>query len=360
MAPVASPVTRGGSRPEGDREPPWLSVQVASVRIRAYKALVPAVAALPDRRWELYKLLAEPSRLKLLALAAEEELAIGELAELMGEAQPNVSRHLKALRQRGLIAVRKEGTRVFARLAEDAQRDPVVADALRSGRGLCEREGRLTRIASVVAARDSAARDFFAEARGQGSPWPAELAVYLQALAPLIAHRELAIDVGTGDGSLLEVIAPIFRRVIAVDRSPAQLELARRRVAARAHGHVELVEAALGDDTLRQAAGKGADAVFAARVLHHAPRPPRALRELVELVRPGGAIVVMDYGAHEDERMRSDQADAWLGFDETELRQWAMKAGLVDTTISAVPSIRCGDGPDGHLDWQILSGRRPD
>ena len=320
---------------------------------------MPAVSAVTDRRWELYKLLAEPSRLKLLALAAQEELAIGELAELLDEGQPNVSRHLKPLRQRGLIAVRKEGTRVYARLADDVDDDPVVADALRSGHSLCEREGRVARIAGVVAARESAARDFFAKARGEGSPWPAELGVYLQALAPLVAHRALAVDVGTGDGSLLEVIAPIFDRVIAVDRSPAQLEVALQRVASRAHGHVELLEAALGDDTIVDAVGEGADAVFSARVLHHAPKPSTALRDLVALARPGGVVVVMDYRAHEDERMRTEQADAWLGFEPDELRDWALEAGLESVALTPVPSARCGDGPDGHLDWQILAGRRP-
>ncbi len=329
------------------------------MRIGEYKVFVPAVSAVTDRRWELYKLLAEPSRLKLLALAAEEELAIGELAELLDEGQPNVSRHLKPLRQRGLIAVRKEGTRVFAHLAADVEEDPVVADALRSGRSLCEREGRIARIAGVVAGRDSAARDFFAKARGEGSPWPAELGVYLQALAPLVAHRALAVDIGTGDGSLLEVIAPIFDRVIAVDREPAQLEVALQRVSARAHGHVELLEAALGDDAIREAAGEGADAVFAARVLHHAPRPPKALEDLVALARPGGVVVVMDYQSHADERMRTEQADAWLGFEPEELREWATKAGLEAISLTPVPAARCGDGADGHLDWQILAGRRP-
>lgn len=320
---------------------------------------MPAAAAATDRRWELYKLLAEPSRLKLLALAGEEELAIGELAELLEEGQPNVSRHLKPLRQRGLIVVRKEGTRVYARLADGVDDDPVVADALRSGRSLCEREGRIARIAGVVAARESAARDFFAKARGEGSPWPAELGVYLQALAPLVAHRDLAVDVGTGDGSLLEVIAPIFDRVIAVDRSPAQLEVAMQRVWARAHGHVELLEANLGDTSIEDAVGEGADAVFAARVLHHAPKPSSALHDLVALARPGGVVVVMDYRSHEDERMRTEQADAWLGFEQDELREWAAKAGLEAVSLTSVPAARCGDGPDGHLDWQILAGRRP-
>ena len=324
---------------------------------------MPAVAVAEDRRWELYKLLAEPSRLRLLALAASEELAIGELAELLEEGQPNVSRHLKALRQHGLIAVRKQGVRVFARLAAGIEADPVVSDALRSGRELCSREGRLERIASVVEARESAAHDFFAQARARPVEWPSELPVYLTALAPLLQSRRLAIDVGTGDGSFLEVLAPVFDHVIAVDRSPAQLGVARRRVAARRYTHVTLLEAALGDGKLMEAVnahgdGAGADVVFASRVLHHASRPAAAMRSLAELVRPGGHVLVIDYAPHSDERMRDEQADAWLGFAANELREWALRAGLTDPSVAPVPSARCGSGPDGHLDWQVLAARR--
>src|SRR5512144_2745627 len=92
-------------------------------------------------RWELYRLLAEPVRLRLLALAAEEELAIGELAELLREGQPNVSRHVAPLKKAGLVSVRRHGTRVLVRLAEGADRDPVVADGLAAGSALCEEDG---------------------------------------------------------------------------------------------------------------------------------------------------------------------------------------------------------------------------
>ena len=68
-------------------------------------------------RWELYRILAEPVRLRLLALAAAEELTIGELADLLDENQPNVSRHLAPLRQAGLVLVRKQGTRARVRIA---------------------------------------------------------------------------------------------------------------------------------------------------------------------------------------------------------------------------------------------------
>src|SRR5581483_7764911 len=113
-------------------------------------------------RWELYRLLAEPVRLKLLALAAEEELSIGELAELLGESQPNVSRHAAALRQAALVRDRREGTRTLLRVASEVARDPVVADALASGRGLCDSDGVIARVAEVVRAREAAAHEFFA------------------------------------------------------------------------------------------------------------------------------------------------------------------------------------------------------
>src|SRR5882757_11115388 len=92
-------------------------------------------------RWELYRVLAEPVRLKLLALAAEEELAIGELAELLGESQPNVSRHVAPLKQAGLVVVRKQGTRALVGLRDGVADDPVIADALASGRALSEADG---------------------------------------------------------------------------------------------------------------------------------------------------------------------------------------------------------------------------
>src|SRR6516162_7494419 len=138
-----------------------------------------AAEPLASERWELYRVLSEPLRLRLLALAAEEELSIGELAELLGESQPNVSRHAAALRQAGLLADRREGTRTLVRVAPEAARDPVVADALGSGRTLCERDGSLARIAQVVRTREAAAHEFFERpGRSKVDATPAEFGAY--------------------------------------------------------------------------------------------------------------------------------------------------------------------------------------
>jgi len=326
---------------------------------------VPASTSLVSaRRWELYRLLSEPVRLRLLALASVEELAIGELAELLDESQPNVSRHAKALRASGLLTARRQGRWAFLRLTDGVGTDAVIGDALLAGRSLCDEDGSLARVARVVAARDAAAREFFSrpDKAEAGLRLPVELPAYLSALAPLIPRRDLAVDAGTGDGALLDMLAPIFGSVIAIDRSEPQLERAQRRCAARGYTQVELIATELeAPGLLERVHGLGgADAVFASRMLHHAPKPVDALRSLAALARPGGAVVVIDYETHGDERLLEQQADLWLGFDAVELVDLAARSGLVDARVTPIPSARCGDGPDGHLDWQVLVARTTD
>lgn len=319
-----------------------------------------------DKRWELYKVLGEPQRLRLLALAGSEELSIGELGDLLGDSQPNVSRHVAALRKLGLLAERKQGTRVFVRVGERASSDPVVRDALASGRQLCEADGALGRVQEIIRRRELASREFFAKAVEQRGPvdqasFPAELPAYLAVLAPLIGRRRLAIEIGTGDGRLLEALAPVFDKVLAVDREQAQLDRAAERLARRGHDNVQLLRGDLGDPQLAAAAASlgGADAVFASRVLHHAPRPADAVRELAALVRPGGQLLILDYLAHDDETMRDEQADLWLGFGDGELHGLAAAAGLEPAPIVELPAAFHPAGPDAHLTWQLLAARRP-
>lgn len=340
---------RGAER-RSDRAPPLESPEVPG----------PSPGA---PRWELYRVLAEPVRLRLLALVSEEELAIGELAELLNESQPNISRHVAPLRQAGLVRVRRQGTRALLHAPPSA--DVVVADAVQSGRALCEADGSLARVAEVLRARDALTREYFEVARSGGEhALASEIGAYLSLLAPLIGSRELAVDAGTGDGGLLDVVAPLFRRVVAVDRSAAQLGVAKARAELRGYNNVEFVKGELRGDDVHQAVRRrgaaGADAVFAVRLLHHAPQPERLMRELLSLCAPGGALIVLDYSAHGDERMR-ERADLWLGFAPAELRKLAEAAGCDPGAISIlpVPAGLTGDGPDHHLPWQLLCVRRP-
>ncbi|MBK9072356.1 MAG: metalloregulator ArsR/SmtB family transcription factor [Myxococcales bacterium] len=317
----------------------------------------PSQAFETTARWDLYRVLAEPIRLRLLALASFEELSIGELAQLTGESQPNVSRHIASLRQVGLVTGTKHGTRSMVRMHPGVADDAIVRDAVTSGMQLCQADGSAARIAIVIAERDAAAREYFARPVevSEFAP-PVESAAYLTALSHLLPHRGLAIDIGTGDGGLLEILAPCFDRVIAIDRSEAQLALARARVAARGFANVELGVSDLSETSHRGLPRGKADAVFAVRVLHHAAVPRKLMKQLWHYCAPGGALVLIDYHAHGDESMRA-QADVWLGFSPDELRELAAQAGFVDVCVAGAPAPKTG--PDAHLAWQIMVAKRP-
>lgn len=313
-------------------------------------------------RWDLYRVLAEPIRLRLLALVADEELSIGELAEITGESQPNVSRHVAPLKSAGLVGFRKQGTRTLVKLQPEARRDAVVNDALGSGHSLCSADGSLDRVQDVVRAREAAAREYFAKPRRDADVArpPSEIGAYLTALSMLLPRRELALDAGTGDGGLLDVLAPSFRHVVALDRSEAQLERARERAALRAFANVELVVGEVDGPEIARAVAKhgGADAVFAVRLLHHAPRPQALLESLAALTAPGGAALIVDYAPHDDEAMRA-QADVWLGFEPKELAKMARAAGFDAADVAPIAAPFVGTrGPDSHLPWQVLVAKK--
>src|SRR5678815_1346605 len=86
-------------------------------------------------RADLFRLLGDEDRLRLLALCAEEELTVGELAQLLGESQPQVTKKTQPLREVGLLAARRDGTRTLLRA--DVEHDPVLDAAIVEGRMLC-------------------------------------------------------------------------------------------------------------------------------------------------------------------------------------------------------------------------------
>jgi ArsR family transcriptional regulator len=330
------------------------------MRILEYRSSMRSALA-ESPRWQLYRLLGEPSRLRLIGLTSEDELSIGELAELTGEAQPNVSKHLKQLREAGLVIVRRQGTRALAQLTPDLNGDPLLTDAVQAGRKLCIEDGSLVRVAQVIRARDEQTRAFFSQPADENAAPPlAEWSAYLTALRTLIPRRSLAVDMGTGDGALVELLAPLFDRVIAVDRSEEQLKTAARRLSDRRYEHVELLRADYEDPCVLSRVQElgGADAVLAVRLLHHAPRPQQVISLLSSLARPGGHVLVVDYRTHEDEGMRHRQADLWLGFEPEELIGFATTAGLIDPRVFVIPAARYGPGPDSHLQWQVLAAQR--
>ena len=307
-------------------------------------------------RADLFRLLGDEDRLRLLALCAVEELTVGELAMLLGESQPQISKKSQPLRDAGLLHARRDGTRTLLRAQPSA--DLVIDAAVTEGKALCTRDGSLARVAHVVAQREEHARQYFdalpaTDAAALSAAPGSELFGFLPMFAPLLPGRALAVDLGTGDGTFLPLLSPLFERVVAVDRSPARLARCAARIAALGLANVRLREGGFDDDDLGAEIGQrgGADVVLMARLLHHAARPGDTVAQAARLLRRGGALIVVDYLPHVDETMR-EQGDVWLGFEPARLRACLDGAGL---DVIALTPLFTADRPA----LQLAVGRRP-
>ena len=326
-----------------------------------YTQRVSEASAGQESRCQLYRLLGEPQRLRLLALAASEELSVGELAELLDEPQPNISRHITPLRHAGLLFDRHQGTRVFVRLADFAWCDPVVSDALKEGQRLCEQGGSLHRIADILAARELRTRAYFAsEPKDEVELRPTiQLPAYAMALSMVASARGLALDAGTGDGALLDLLAPTYHKVFAVDRSPSRLTLAEDRAKRRGYDNVHFLCADIEHDAIFQSVQPGVDALFVSRMLHHASSPRATLAAVFRLIAPDGQVCIVDYCCHDDEAMRDQRADVWMGFTREQLMTITRDLGFEDVRFQTIPPGYVYSGFDAHIPWFVMTARRP-
>ena len=307
--------------------------------------------------------------MRLLALCAEDELTVGELATLLGESQPQISKKSQPLREAGLLSARRDGSRTLLKTTVP-DGDGLVEVAVLEGRALCARDGSLARIARIVAQREELSRRYFDELRGDeprgdlaadrgatgAGVAAAELLAWLPILRPLLPGRALAVDLGTGEGTLLPLLSPLYDRVVAVDRSPARLARCAARIATWGLPNVRLREGDVEDAGLAEdiAQRGGADLVVMARVLHHAARPQDAIIAATRLLRAGGHLALVDYLPHDDEAMR-EQGDVWLGFEPAKLRGW-LDATLLEP-ITVAPFVTTAHAHS--LPLQLAIGKKP-
>lgn len=319
-------------------------------------------AAWRGPRSELFRLLGDNDRLRLLALCAEEELTVGELATLMRESQSQLTKKSSPLREAGLLGARKDGTRTLLKtvLVDDA----AFASGLDEGRASCAADGSLARVASIVAQREELSRKTF-DAMDARADAPivvdgAHLLPLLPMMRALLPGSRLAVDVGTGEGALLPLLSPLYERVVAVDRSPARLARCAARIDALGLGNVRLRESTVDDAALlEEVQGRGgADLVVMARVLRHLARPGDAVDAAARLLRKGGHLVVVDALPHDDERAR-EQGDVWLGFEPIKLQHFFESAHLTMRALEPLPRTRGISSSHGEPLLQVAVGMKP-
>lgn len=280
---------------------------------------------------ELFQALADPTRLRIVALLRGMELSVGELAQLLAQSQPRVSRHVKLLCDSGLIERRKEGSWVFLTLARADLCAALFALMDEAGEPDTERAFAAdhARLAAVRRDRAEAAERYFAF---HAEVWDEIRSLHVaeseveEAIARAIPDNPLGrlVDIGTGTGRMIELFGRQSEAAIGIDKSSEMLRLARAKLEAAE------VQASLrqGDMYALPLADGSADLVLLHQVLHYAHAPAQAIAEAARVLAPGGRLLIVDFAPHDREELRERAQHVRLGFADEAVLGWLSSAGL--------------------------------
>jgi ubiquinone/menaquinone biosynthesis C-methylase UbiE/DNA-binding transcriptional ArsR family regulator len=282
----------------------------------------------------------EPSRLRILALLAREELAVLELCRVLDQSQPRVSRHLKLLADAGLVERFPDGAWVFYRLTGAGPASALVAEILADidpADATLQRDA--DRLLAVWAERAADAGEYFAR---NAARWDEIRSLYvsdadvedaiLKATGPGPFKR--LVDLGSGTGRMLTLLAPHAEASLGLDLSQQMLNLARNRVSEAGLSGCELRH---GDIFATRLPDESADLVVVHQVLHYLADPATAVKEAARIVAPGGRLVIADFAPHRLEFLREQHQHRRLGFAEPEMARWLGDAGLKSVRVTALP-----------------------
>lgn len=289
----------------------------------------------------------EPTRLRILALLAEGEATVKDLTDVLVQSQPRVSRHLKLLTEAGLVERLPEGAWAYYRLAEEGDGAATVRlllDRLDPEDPALGRDRQ--RLEGIKTAHAAAAQAYFA---ANAEAWDRLRSLHVPEAAVEAAIREAVgsrpihalLDLGTGTGRMLTLLADRYARALGIDLSHDMLRGARANLAAAGIDHAHVRQ---GDVTALPVGDGTFDCVLVHQVLHYLDDPQRALREAARVLSPGGRLVIVDFAPHALEFLRTDHAHRRLGFGRDQMRQWIEAAGLEMRAVRDLPE----DGAAGE------------
>lgn len=304
---------------------------------------------------DIFRALGDPTRLRIVHLLRAMELAVGEIAQVVGQSQPRVSRHVRILAEAGLVERRKEGNWVFLRLSRARAVEPFLTLFDRLEPAAAEalwQAADLARLAAVRADRAKAAESYFAD---HAEEWDAIRSLHVAegeveaAMRALLKPEPIGhlLDIGTGTGRMIELFGHDARAVTAIDRSPDMLRLARAKLPQDAGDRYALL---LGDFLHVPLDAGSVDTVVLHQVLHYAQAPEAVIAEAARVTSPKGRVLIADFAPHEREELRTRDQHARLGFSDEQIGGWFAATGLVLERVETLP----GD----QLTVQLWLGRR--
>ena len=314
----------------------------------------------------------EETRLRILALLADGELSVSDLTDILGQSQPRISRHLKLLVESGLVERHREGAWAFFRLADRATATRLLHPLLDALDGADPHvDADKARLQAKRRQRAEAAQAYFARIAPKWdelrSLHAAERDVE-EAVRGALGDAPIRnlIDLGTGTGRMLGLLAPRASRVVGLDASHAMLSVARANLEKAGVGRIELRQ---GDIHAPPVEANAFDLVVIHQVLHYLDDPARALREATRLLAPGGRMLIVDFAPHGLEFLREKQAHRRLGFSHEQIEDWLEEAGLDCTLTRDLPppqgtrdaltvSIWLGQDRRVRADWPLQPNNR--
>lgn len=292
---------------------------------------------------DLLQALADPTRLRILALLRRMELSVGELAQLLEQSQPRVSRHVRILSDARAVERRKEGSWVFLTIAESERTVPMFAliDSWADAASNALFEADASKLDRIRLERAEAASRYFTS---HAEVWDQIRSLHVaeseveQAIARALGDQPLGrlVDIGTGTGRMIELFGREALQAIGIDRSSEMLRLARVKL--EAAGIASSLRQ--GDMYALPLDDGSADTVIIHQVLHYAHSPAVAIAEAGRVLAHGGRLLVIDFAAHEREELRATDAHIRLGFDDESMAGWFRAAGL---TVDRVEHLEGGE-----------------
>jgi ubiquinone/menaquinone biosynthesis C-methylase UbiE/DNA-binding transcriptional ArsR family regulator len=282
----------------------------------------------------------ERTRLRLLFLLSHGELNVKELTQILGQSQPRISRHLKLLCEAGLLERHREGSWVLFRLCDGGVPGALartIVDMTSSSSAEIQRD--LRRLDEVRQAREAAASDYF---KASAADWGKIRSLHIsedQVEAAIVAavgdeRAATLLDLGTGTGRMLGLLADRFDQGIGVDMSHAMLAIARSDLERRGLAQCQVRH---GDLFHLPYDNGSVDLITIHQVLHYLNDPERALQEAARVLAPGGRMLVVDFAPHELEFLRDDHAHRRLGIDDEQMQHWLTKAGITGCRHRVLP-----------------------
>ncbi len=290
--------------------------------------------------------LSDASRLRMLALLAQVELGVSELAASMQMPQSSASRHLRRLLEAGWVTRRSEGVQALYSLAADDLNDDSkaiwsAAAATLAQDSLTEEDRR--RADAVIAQRQVDSSAFFGAVGGAWSELRENLFgtdAASDALLSLCAPDMHVVDLGCGTGYVASVLAPWVGHIDAVDREAAMLDASRKRLAG--FDNITFHHA----DVMHPPLLAGCcDVALMTLLLHHIEHPAQAVTAAAALLKPGGRLLIVDMVKHDRRDYRNTMGHVHLGFDEADVDAWATAAGLQRSKMRRLRTNTDAKGP---------------